>query len=335
MFRQWIAGATLFALVSGYSWAEVVQPTDQVLKEQFSKQYHDILKLNSVTLKNLDSTGNQATWSAQGDVSSRDDLYALVGLAGDYKFFERTWTKDRPVKFSAMLTSKGTLDSGWTVNYFSMQMAASDTGRVVDDIKTNDKYLVVNGDDFNFRFSQIDAECEAQRKSIASTESEVKALDPQIAAAKKKADAYWGKGADGKVMTREEAFKHMYKERDDFIKNNDSEAFAAKYEKEVYQPALAACRKEGDKCYETPIIQKKDFDISEQRRQVFLKSQELSRKAQNDWIKFEKGQYPLNIAMYKLQTQQTNLRIKIADINEVCDRWDKETNDLRRKGVIR
>lgn len=60
MFRQWIAGAALFTLVSGYSWAEVAQPTDYVLKEAFSKQYHGVLKLNSVTLKNLDSTGNQA-----------------------------------------------------------------------------------------------------------------------------------------------------------------------------------------------------------------------------------------------------------------------------------
>lgn len=66
MVRQWIAGAALFALISGYSWAEVAQPSDNILKEQFSKQYHGILKLDSITLKNLDSTGNQATWSAEG-----------------------------------------------------------------------------------------------------------------------------------------------------------------------------------------------------------------------------------------------------------------------------
>lgn len=53
MFRQWIAGAAFFTLVSGYSWAEVAQPGDCVLKDAFSKQYHGVLKLNSVTLKIL------------------------------------------------------------------------------------------------------------------------------------------------------------------------------------------------------------------------------------------------------------------------------------------
>ncbi len=44
----------------------------------------------------------------------------------DYELLEQTWTKDEPVKFSAMLTSKGTPASGWTVNFYSFQAAASD-----------------------------------------------------------------------------------------------------------------------------------------------------------------------------------------------------------------
>lgn len=335
MFRQWIAGAAFFTLVSGYSWAEVAQPGDCVLKDAFSKQYHGVLKLNSVTLKNLDSTGNQATWSAEGDVSSSDDLYTGIGMAADYYFVERTWIKDRPVKFSAMLTSTGTLASGWRVNFYSFQAAASNEGRVITDIKTNDKYLIVNGDDFNYRFSQIDASYIAQKKSIAHLEEQIKTLDKQIAVAQRKADDYWGKASDGKTLTREEAFHKMFKARDDFVKANDSSAFAEKYAKEVYQPALDACHKKSDNCYETPIQQKRDFDIQEQRRQVFLKSQELSRKALADWIAYEKGQYPLNIAASKLRMQQTDLHIKIDDINEGYDRWKKETDELRRHGVLR
>ncbi|MGQ7180172.1 DUF1202 family protein, partial [Escherichia coli] len=60
---------------------------------------------------------NQATWSAEGDVSSSDDLYTWVGQLADYELLEQTWTKDKPVKFSAMLTSKGTPASGWSVNF--------------------------------------------------------------------------------------------------------------------------------------------------------------------------------------------------------------------------
>ncbi|SUH01897.1 protein yggM [Salmonella enterica subsp. enterica] len=99
MVRQWIAGAALFALISGYSWAEVAQPSDNILKEQFSKQYHGILKLDSITLKNLDSRGNQATWSAEGDISSREDMYTGVGMAADYYFVEKPGPKIVPLNF--------------------------------------------------------------------------------------------------------------------------------------------------------------------------------------------------------------------------------------------
>lgn len=67
--RQWIAGAALFALISGYSWAEVAQPSDNILKEQFSKQYHGILKLDSITLKILIRRAIRPR-SAEGDISS-------------------------------------------------------------------------------------------------------------------------------------------------------------------------------------------------------------------------------------------------------------------------
>ena len=117
-------------------WADGEPPTENILKDQFKKQYHGILKLDAISLKNLDAKGNQATWSAEGDVSSSDDLYTWVGQLADYELLEQTWTKDKPVKFSAMLTSKGTPASGWSVNFYSFQAAASDRGRVVDDIKT-------------------------------------------------------------------------------------------------------------------------------------------------------------------------------------------------------
>lgn len=81
----------------------------------------------------------------------------------------------------------------------------------------------------------------------------------------------------------------IHQQRDEFNKQNDSEAFAVKYDKEVYQPAIAACHKQSEECYEVPIQQKRDFDINEQRRQTFLQSQKLSRKLQDDWVTLEKG----------------------------------------------
>ncbi len=60
-------------LMTGNAWADGQPPTEISLKDQFKKQYHGILKLDAITLKNLDAKGNQATWSAEGDVSSSDD----------------------------------------------------------------------------------------------------------------------------------------------------------------------------------------------------------------------------------------------------------------------
>lgn len=223
MKKQWIVGTALFMLMTGNVWADGEPPTENILKDQFKKQYHGILKLDVITLKNLDAKGNQATWSAEGDVSSSDDLYTWVGQLADYELLEQTWTKDKPVKFSAMLTSKGTPASGWSVNFYSFQAAASDRGRVVDDIKTNNKYLIVNSEDFNYRFSQLESALNNQNNSIPALKKDVKALDKQMVAAQKAADAYWGKDANGKQMTREDAFKKIHQQRDDFNKQNDSE----------------------------------------------------------------------------------------------------------------
>ncbi len=296
MKKQWIVGTALLMLMTGNVWADGEPPTENVLKDQFKKQYHGILKLDAITLKNLDAKGNQATWSAEGDVSSSDDLYTWVGQLADYELLEQTWTKDKPVKFSAMLTSKGTPASGWSVNFYSFQAAASDRGRVVDDIKTNNKYLIVNSEDFNYRFSQLESALNNQKNSIPALEKEVKALDKQ--------------------MTREDAFKKIHQQRDEFNKQNDSEAFAVKYDKEVYQPAIVACHKQSAECYEVPIQQKRDFDINEQRRQTFLQSQKLSRKLQDDWITLEKGQYPLTMKVSEINSKKVAILMKIDDINQ-------------------
>ena len=79
MKKQWIVGTALLVLMTGNVWADGEPPTENILKAQFKKQYHGILKLDAITLKNLDAKGNQATWSAEGDVSSSDDLYTWVG----------------------------------------------------------------------------------------------------------------------------------------------------------------------------------------------------------------------------------------------------------------
>ncbi|EAC0450483.1 TPA: DUF1202 family protein, partial [Salmonella enterica subsp. enterica serovar Weltevreden] len=40
-------------------------------------------------------------------------------------------------------------------------------------------------------------------------------------------------------------------------------------------------------------------------------------------------------SVQKLQMQQSDIRVKIMDINDGYERWKKDTDDLRRKEVIK
>ncbi len=51
MKKQWIVGTALLMLMTGNVWADGEPPTENILKDQFKKQYHGILKLDAITLK--------------------------------------------------------------------------------------------------------------------------------------------------------------------------------------------------------------------------------------------------------------------------------------------
>lgn len=74
MKKQWIVGTALLMLMTGNAWADGEPPTENILKDQFKKQYHGILKLDAITLKILMLRVIRPR-SAEGDVSSSDDLY--------------------------------------------------------------------------------------------------------------------------------------------------------------------------------------------------------------------------------------------------------------------
>ena len=48
MKKQWIVGTALFMLMTGNVWADGESPTENILKDQFKKQYHGILKLDNM-----------------------------------------------------------------------------------------------------------------------------------------------------------------------------------------------------------------------------------------------------------------------------------------------
>ncbi|MDT1363758.1 DUF1202 family protein, partial [Escherichia coli] len=59
------------------------------------------------------------------------------------------------------------------------------------------------------------------------------------------------------------------------------------------------------------------------------------RKLQDDWITLEKGQYPLTMKVSEINSKKVAILMKIDDINQANERWKKDTEQLRRNGVIK
>ncbi len=92
MKKQWIVGTALFMLMTGNVRADGEPPTENILKDQFKKQYHGILKLDVITLKNLDAKGNQATGQRKA-MSLPVTISIRVGQLADYELLEQTGRK--------------------------------------------------------------------------------------------------------------------------------------------------------------------------------------------------------------------------------------------------
>lgn len=224
--------------------ADANTPTDDVVKQQFAEQTGGIMRLQNVTLKQLDARGNQATYMLEGDMAAAEDLYIRVGVAGDYFFYERVWTRGRPVKFSAMMTAVGTKDSGWQTEFFSLQMAAKRGGRTFKEIGGDEsKTLIVNDHKFMAQFAKIDASFAASKATMKTLQGQQDALKTEIAALEERINRSWGTDANGKPLDRSDVQQAMLEKMYEVDRQNDPLKFENHYYKTLYEPALAACQK--------------------------------------------------------------------------------------------
>lgn len=90
MKEAWKTLTVLMIASPCYVLADANTPTDDVVKKQFAEQTGGIMHLQSVTLKQLDARGNQATYMLEGDMAAAEDLYICVGVAGDYFFMSES-----------------------------------------------------------------------------------------------------------------------------------------------------------------------------------------------------------------------------------------------------
>lgn len=327
-------GLTLLLLSAGYALADPTPPSDDTLKKQFSEQYQGMIHLDSVSLRPLNSLGNQSTWSAEGDVSSTQDLYATVGMAADYRLVEKTWTKGKPVKFSAMVTATGTKDSGWTTEFFSMQTAAKNAGVPLDDVNDKTKYLVVNDSNFYARLATIEASYSEQKKTLQGMESQQKALEKEIAELDDQIKRSWGTDANGKLLSRGDVQQAMLEEMYQADRKNDPLTFENHYYKTIYEPALAACQQKPD-CDAEPLRKARDVALEEQKRDYSRQHKLRSEKIKEEMAARDEKVRPLYAKQGELRTQLMKLDTSSSELESSYTRWQQDITDLRRRGVIK
>lgn len=327
-------GLALLFLTAGYALADTTPPSDETLKKQFSEQYQGIIHLDSVSLRPLSSVGNQSTWAAEGDVSSTEDLYATVGMAADYRLVEKTWTKGKPVKFSAMVTATGTKDSGWATEFFSMQAAAKNAGIPLDDVNDEEKYLVVNNSDFYVRLAKIEARYHEQKKTLQEMKGEQKTLEKEIADLDVRIAHSWGTDASGKPLTRDDVQQSMLQEMYEADRKNDPLTFENHYDKTIYEPALAACQQKPD-CDAEPLRKARDVALQEQKHDFYRQHMLKSEKIKEEMAARDKKVKPLYAKQGELRSQLINLETRSSELERNYTRWQQGITDLRRRGVIK
>ncbi|BBT69565.1 MULTISPECIES: DUF1202 family protein [Enterobacteriaceae] len=333
MKLAWKCGMLLLCSFSPSVIADSNTPTDDVIKQQFAKQSGGMMHLVSISLRQLEATGNQATYTLEGDMASDDNLYTPVGMAGDYLFYEKTWTKGRPVKFSAMMTAVGTPASGWTTTFFSMQMAAKNAGRPFSEREDLSKLLVVNDSGFMAQFARLDAQFADSRTTIEKQKKQYDVLKTQVVELDEQMARSWGTDANGKPLDRSAVQQAMNAEIYAVDRRNDMAKFSNQYYINVYEPALVACQKKAV-CDAEPIRAARDKALEEQKQEYYRQHKAIGDKVNARMAVMEEKVEPLRKKREALRGQMVVLESSNDELQYEAKRWQEGVERMREKGVI-
>jgi Protein of unknown function (DUF1202). len=333
MKYYWKFALTILCCSAFHVLAAVNTPTDDVIQQQFAKESGGTLRLDKFTVHQLDVVGNQATYELEGDMSSSENLYTIVGAGGDYLFYERTWTKGLPVKFSAMMHAIGSRDSGWKVSFFSMQTAARNVGRPFEEGEDLSKMLVVNDAHFMTHLGKVEARF-AERKTAADKDLvQQKALAERIATIDEQIMQSWGKDANGKVLDRSAVQQAMLEKMYVVDRENDPLKFEDHYLKTVYEPALADCQKKLA-CDEKPLRDARDAALAGQKSEFYRQHQLMAGEIREKMAALDNNVAPLRKEQGELQKQLVALETSTNEFTRDYKFWREGLEKMRKEGVI-
>lgn len=334
MKLAWKLAVLLLCCFSLHVFAEDDTPTDDIIKQQFAKQSDGLMRMENITLKPIEKVGNRATYTVEGDIIATDNLYTIVGAAGGgYSFYERTWTKGQPVKFSAMMTAVGTKASSWTTEFYSMQTAAKRIGRPFSKTEDLSKSLVVNDSHFMAQFAKIDAQFANSKATVEKQQKQYKALNNQIKELDEQIKKSWGTDANGKPLGRDAVLQA----KNDLIyavdRKNDMNSFVNEYYVKVYEPALVACQKKGN-CDTAPLDAARDKAQEEKRAEYTRQHDAISAKVNAEIAALEKKVQPLQKKREALRGQMVVLDSSNYELTRDAQLWQEAVEKMREQGVI-
>ncbi|MEO3990456.1 DUF1202 family protein [Pseudocitrobacter cyperus] len=334
MKLAWKSAALLLCCCSAYALADDNTPTDDVIKQQFEKQSDGLLRMGNITLQPIEKVGNQATYTIEGDIAATDNLYAVVGAAGEYIFYERTWIKDNPVKFSAMMTAVGTKASSWRTEFYSMQVAARSIGRPFSNTEDLSKSLIVNDSGFMTQFARLDAQFANSKTTVDKQKKQYEALSKQVKELDEQIKNSWGRDADGKPLGRDEVLRAKNAEIYAVDRKNDMNKFINQYYINVYEPALVACQKKGN-CDTAPINAARDKAHEEQKKEYTRQHDAISAKVKAEIAVLEEKVKPLWKKREALRGQMVVLESGNYELERDAKLWQEGVAEMRRKGVFK
>lgn len=333
MKLPWKYGVLMFVCLPFHVFAHSNTPDDEAIKRKFIEKSGGIMRLESVALRQLETTGERTTYRIEGDVASTDNIYDMVGAVGDYIFFERTWTKGQPVKFSAIMTTVGTTSSDWEMDFSAPQTAAKNSGRPFRGKEDLSKYLIVNEPGFRAQLAKIDSRFSASMTVVKKQNKEFDVLKQKLTLVNKKLLNVWGTDGMGQPIGSS-AFQHArFQELAALDAKNDSDKFEEQYDARIYEPALAACKKKAG-CVSTSIDATRNAALDKQMEEATRQHQLMLEKIEVQIAEYEKKEASLLNASNTLRDQMEGLESSNREMSRAAEQWREGIERLRKEKII-
>ncbi|ECE6018382.1 hypothetical protein DL121_09025 [Salmonella enterica subsp. enterica] len=332
MNRKFLCGLLVSLLISGCGDSNT--PTEKVLKEQFSNQFHGRLILDSIDIKETSVDGNKRTYAADGLLSTGYDLYTPVASLTDYIVVQKSWDKSKDIKFSATLNSLGSKDTGWQTRFSSLQMSETPKGKPIPNIETDGKYIIMDGAGFDDKIKIIKEEYAKKKTRLDELNNDIVKVEANILAINKEIDEYWGKGDDGKTQSRYSVQRSLNKELDVFNKENAPYYFERRYNSEVFEPAMKA-RQEKLKNYKSSdfddIRAEKRTALEMHKEKYAIEYNKIDEKIKAKMKALDDGLQELVVKKRGFLQQQSTISDEIRNLDYQYKNWLNFMDELKRR----